>query len=201
MKGYLISFLCAMISFCGLAQGFSISGQLTVKGDKGKKSPAVAWTVTLNNGFMTTTTNQNGEYCFEHVPRGLYTIEYKDPFGLQRVYQTKVTQKDVNLNQTFCEDCSDYFSQAERDIMMGRPVIHIMSGEALVIHTGEHGYQAFLEKFGVEINLWGCIIPCDPYVFAKYNKIIFDYLDETFGDEWRSGKWYKMFKNAEGFNY
>jgi hypothetical protein len=62
-------------------------------------------------------------------------------------------------------------------------------------------YKSFYEKFGVRIVDWGDIIPCDPQVFANYNKRIFDYLDETFGVEWRSTEWLQILKTVEGFNY
>jgi hypothetical protein len=84
---------------------------------------------------------------------------------------------------------------------MGCPVIHVVQGDMQVIYVGEYGYESFCEKFGVRIVDWGDVIPCDPQVFANYNKRIFDYLDETFGDEWRSTEWLQILKTVEGFNY
>jgi len=183
-----------------IVQGYSLSGQVSVKGGKGKKSPAIGWTVTLDDGFMTTVTNQNGEYRFDDVPPGNYTIFYQDPFALERVFQVKLKNKDKKLDQTFNEDGSDYVSQAKRDIIMGRPQFQIISGDTPVYYTGEYCFDSFYERYGVQIVDWGDIIPCEPVVFANYNKHIFDYLDETFGDEWRSTEWLPILRTVEGFN-
>ena len=183
-----------------ILQRYSLSGQVSVKGGKGKKSPAIGWTVTLDDGFMTTVTNQNGEYRFDDVPPGNYTIFYQDPFALERVFQVKLKNKDKKLDQTFNEDGSDYVSQAKRDIIMGRPQFQIISGDTPVYYTGEYCFDSFYERYGVQIVDWGDIIPCEPVVFANYNKHIFDYLDETFGDEWRSTEWLPILRTVEGFN-
>ena len=84
---------------------------------------------------------------------------------------------------------------------MGCPVIHVVQGDIQVVYVGEYDYKSFYKKFGVRIVDWGDVIPCDPQVFANYNKWIFDYLDETFGDEWRSTEWLQILKTVEGFNY
>ncbi len=183
-----------------ILQRYSLSGQVSVKGGKGKKSPAIGWTVTLDDGFMTTVTNQNGEYRFDDVPPGNYTIFYQDPFALERVFQVKLKNKDKKLDQTFNEDGSDYVSQAKRDIFMGRLQFQVISGDTPVYYTGEYCFDSFYERYGVQIVDWGDIIPCEPVVFANYNKHIFDYLDETFGDEWRSTEWLPILRTVEGFN-
>ena len=33
------------------------------------------------------------------------------------------------------------------------------------------------------------------------NLVCVDYLDETFGDEWRCTEWLQILKTVEGFNY
>lgn len=183
-----------------ILQRYSLSGQVYVKGAKGKKSPAVAWTVTLDDGFMATVTNQNGEYRFNDVPPGNHTVSYQDPFALERVFQVTLKKKDKKLNQTFNEDGSDYISQAKRDIFMGRPQFQVISGDTPVYYTGEYCFDSFYEKYGVQIVDWGDIIPCEPVVFANYNKQVFDYLDKTFGDEWRSDDWLPILRTVEGFS-
>ena len=189
-----------MVKNPNILQRYSLSGQVYVKGAKGKKSPAVAWTVTLDDGFMATVTNQNGEYRFNDVPPGNHTVSYQDPFALERVFQVTLKKKDKKLNQTFNEDGSDYVSQAKRDIFMGRPQFQVISGDTPVYYTGEYCFDSFYERYGVQIVDWGDIIPCEPVVFANYNKHIFDYLDETFGDEWRSTEWLPILRTVEGFN-
>lgn len=188
-----------------IVQGYSLSGRLTIKGTKGKKNPAMVWTVTLTDCdslvLMITVTDQNGEYRFDNLPSGSYKVSFIEPLGLKRVYQVKLKNKDKAFNQTFKEDGSDYASQAQRDIFMGCPVIHVVQGDIQAVYVGEYDYKSFYEKFGVRIVDWGDIIPCDPQVFANYNKRIFDYLDETFGDEWRSTEWLQILKTVEGFNY
>lgn len=188
-----------------VVQGYSLSGRLTIKGTKGKKNPAMVWTVTLTDCdslvLMITVTDQNGEYRFDNLPSGSYKVSFIEPLGLKRVYQVKLKNKDKAFNQTFKEDGSDYASQAQRDIFMGCPVIHVVQGDIQAVYVGEYDYKSFYEKFGVRIVDWGDVIPCDPQVFANYNKRIFDYLDETFGDEWRSTEWLQILKTVEGFNY
>ena len=188
-----------------IVQGYSLSGRLTIKGTKGKKSPAMAWTVTLTDCdslvLMITVTDQNGEYRFDNLPSGSYKVSFIEPLGLKRVYQVKLKNKDKAFNQTFKEDGSDYASQAQRDIFMGCPVIHVVQGDIQAVYVGEYDYKSFYVKFGVRIVDWGDVIPCDPQVFANYNKRIFDYLDETFGDEWRCTEWLQILKTVEGFNY
>ena len=175
------------------------------KDESKEKSPAMAWTVTLTDCdsliLKTTVTDQNGEYRFDNLPSGSYKVSFIEPLGLKRVYQVKLKNKDKAFNQTFKEDGSDYASQAQRDIFMGCPVIHVVQGDIQAVYVGEYDYKSFYEKFGVRIVDWGDIIPCEPLVFANYNKRIFDYLDETFGDEWRSTEWLQILKTVEGFNY
>ena len=94
-----------------VVQGYSLSGRLTIKGTKGKKNPAMVWTVTLTDCdslvLMITVTDQNGEYRFDNLPSGSYKVSFIEPLGLKRVYQIKLKNKDKAFNQTFKEDGSD----------------------------------------------------------------------------------------------
>ena len=101
-----------------VVQGYSLSGRLTIKGTRGKKNPAMVWTVTLTDCdslvLMITVTDQNGEYRFDNLPSGSYKVSFIEPLGLKRVYQVKLKNKDKAFNQTSKEDGSDYASQAQR---------------------------------------------------------------------------------------
>ena len=78
-------------------------------------------------------------------------------------------------------DCSQARALAERDIQAGAPFLVLASGLAPATHPQdclfEHRYQIYYFDEG-------CTAPAREYM-VTYNYRIFDYLQATFGKQWR----------------
>lgn len=68
------------------------------------------------------------------------------------------------------------------DIAANRTQLYLQGGFAPIPYSAAH--KAFETKFAVKFNDFGCVAPEKKLVEA-YNFTVFNYLDKTFGSEWR----------------
>ncbi len=106
-----------------------------------------------------------------------------------------------NPDSTFNFNNHDEFlSKAVRRINCGKPVLYELGGIVPVYVSGQYGFDAFQIRFNVSIEIVGCEFETDEQTYRDCNFLVFDWLEDTYGNVWRSGDWRNMFDFIEGFD-
>ena len=80
------------------------------------------------------------------------------------------------------KDCVFGREKALKDIQNKNPSILMQGGIVSVIKASDKDFE---EKYKVSFWDFGCVVSDDIECLIAYNKTIFEYLDKTFGKEWR----------------
>ena len=158
---------------------FTISGRVFEKAT-GKPIPAAS--LKIAGTKLGTYTKMGGDFLISNIPPGKHLLEIRaigitDDFDtLLIVNNQSLVKFDINIPSQFSTET------AYRDIERNKIQLHLVSGNAPCIMPGD---SAFQEKYGIMYSEWGCTVPCSDECIAEYNRIIFKYLDQKYGKEWR----------------
>ena len=78
--------------------------------------------------------------------------------------------------------------------------LYELGGIAPVEIKGEHGFKAFKEKFGVAIEILGCVQKYQHEWYEYNNTKVFEWLDSVYGEQWCADEWRQMLKHIAGFD-
>lgn len=98
---------------------------------------------------------------------------------------SKLSDNDYNnsgaIKLTFVSSIDKAIELANYDIEKGLPFLFLQSGISPIVYSSD---SIFEKKFKVYYYEQGCIGP-DNEMMIAYNQVVFKYLDEKFGRDWR----------------
>lgn len=107
----------------------------------------------------------------------------------------KISKTDIFANSSDpIQDCQRYSREkALNDIQSKKSSILLQGGIVSVIKISD---KSFERKYKISFTDLGCVVPDKIECLISYNKTIFEYLDKTYGQEWRK----EIRKDAIGLN-
>ena len=124
-----------------------------------------------------------GNYKFIVDKNGSYELRVLD-FKNSKIFHLEIIDESITDFDLYIKeniDCEVNKMVAEEDIKMNKPRL-LLSGGILPIH--EIGQEKIEKKYSFKYYDFGCISPPIECII-QYNKLIFDYLDKKYGENWR----------------
>lgn len=177
---YLIIILSNLVS-AQKYPGYELSGRLEVKIGSEIITPENVL-IELEGESQSVQTDADGNYCFENLKNGQHQLKiFGYTFQPQRFKVNIDGESQENFNLKINADCLADGEIAKKDIKEGKPRLLIRGGIAPIIQSGQ---QDFEKKYKISYSDFGCMQ--DPSECTKkYNEVIFEYLDNTYGNSWR----------------
>ena len=160
---------------------FEISGKLKIQIGTEILAPENVVIELFGEGKITTTDSQ-GRFKFKNLKSKEYNLRVLGyNFEPKNFSKTLINESIENFDLFIITDCQFNGEIAKKDIKRGKPRLLLIGGIAPVIQSGQ---EKFENKYKIEYSDFGCIP--DPYeCVVQYNKIIFKYLDNKYGEKWR----------------
>lgn len=112
---------------------------------------------------------------------------------LDNSFKSLQTVVSANSNDAL-PDCHNFSREkALIDIDAKNPTILLKGGIVSVIKMTDRSFE---KKYNIPFRDLGCVVPDKIECLIAYNKAIFEYLDKTYGKEWRK----EIRKDAIGLN-
>lgn len=125
-----------------------------------------------------------GNFYADQLPPGNYTLQISAQG--EHMNDTTITIKDRSLKKLVLYGdvvCDHYDAKvAYNDILIGKPRLLLQGGIAPVLYRNQ---PIFEQKYNVGYYDFGCIRSDAEDCIISYNKVIFSYLDSTYGKKWR----------------
>jgi len=125
-----------------------------------------------------------GIFVIKNLEKGEYNVEFRDiRFGYLDTL-IELNEKSIeNLNIFMFARCiSINADTAKSDIQKGNPELLLVGRIAPVEYPRD---KEFEKKYDIEYYDFGCVVPGPDECIIEYNNVIFEYLDDKFGKEWR----------------
>ncbi len=168
------------ISYSQSSDYFSISGKIKLLAGFELTAPTEAY-VTIKSANKFIIADSLGNYKIDSLRTGNYIIEVYG-FGYQKTDTTINVSKSIrDLDLLIVAECEINKDIAQRDIDKNKPRLLLSGGIAPVIYLDQDKFE---KKYGVKYFDYGCVIPSYECI-EQYNKEIFRYLDNKFGNSWR----------------
>jgi hypothetical protein len=128
-----------------------------------------------------TETDEKGEFIFRNLKNGEYKLKIISEFGAIDTV-LRIDNKSISeFSAMFFSSCDVNRKIAIEDLKNGKPRLLIYGGIAPIVYTNQNIFE---EKYGIKYESYGCIAsPFD--CVLEYNQVIFDYLTDKFGKNWR----------------
>jgi hypothetical protein len=159
---------------------FKVSG-IVISANSGEPIPDGVIMISRTQGYRC---DSFGRFILYNLPKGQHKLSFS-AFG----YNSKdtvvtVTNADIyDIRWTIYTDCWNYNKEkALKDIQSNRPAILLQSGIAPVVYTADKDFE---ERYKVTFYDFGCVAADRQECLTAYNKIVFEYLDKTYGKKWR----------------
>ena len=170
----------------------SISGSVKVYFGQVLAKPDEA-TVELLPIHKITSTDSLGNYQFNGLDSGNYSVQVTEYHFIPQAFKIKLTSQPVtNFDLTINANCSVDAETARSDIERNEPRLLLIGGIAPVAYL--YGTKPE-KKYGFRYHDFGCTPPAEECV-VQYNAVIFQYLDRKFGEKWRK----EVRQDVIGFN-
>ena len=99
---------------------------------------------------------------------------------------------EINIYLSLTNACEVGRKLAEKDINENKPKLLLVGGIAPMVFANQ---KMFEEKYGISYHDYGDVYPHLDCI-TIYNKLIFEYLDNQFGPQWRN----EVRKDVVGLN-
>ena len=160
---------------------FEISGNLKLLFGKELVSPNDA-TIELLPKHRISIVDSSGNFKFTKLKSGSYELRVLDYHFEPELFRIDIKNKSIrNVDLIVDANCEINKQVAETDLKNGRPKLILIGGIAPVIDFGD---DKFANKYGISFYDYGCTPPPIECVY-QYNNVIFEYLDNKFGENWR----------------
>ena len=124
-----------------------------------------------------------GNYKFIVDKNGSYELRVLD-FKNSKIFHLEIIDESITDFDLYIKeniDCEVNKMVAEEDIKMNKPRL-LLTGGIVPVH--EIGQEKIEKKYSFKYYDFGCISPPIECI-KQYNKLIFDYLDKKYGENWR----------------
>ncbi len=71
----------------------------------------------------------------------------------------------------------------ENDVQKKSIRLYLLGGLVAVIRENDKPFQ---EKYKVTYHDFGCVVPANLDLYIAYNRLVFDYLNQNFKDDWKN---------------
>jgi len=125
-----------------------------------------------------------GIFILKNLKEGKYNLEIGGIICGYIDTIIELREKSIeNLNIFIFAKCSSINEDtAKFDIQNGKPRLLLVGG---IVPGIEPGQENFEKKYGIIYYDFGCVVPGPYECIIEYNNVIFEYLDDKFGKEWR----------------
>ena len=159
-----------------------LSGHLTVQFGDQVMNPDDVIIELIGEGKISST-DSVGYFEFRNLKSKEYNLRVLNYSSDPQIFKVKLnnrSKKDVNLFLKV--ECEVNAETAKKDINEGNPKLLLASGIAPAVY---YGGDPFEKKYNIEFQDFGDVIEHPSECMKQYNKEIFKYLDEKFGQQWR----------------
>ena len=170
---------------------FSIQGKII----SGKyNTPLKGSSVSIEGMNIGAISDSLGIFIIKNLEKGEYDlvvsdIRYNSLDTLIKLNETSIE----NLNIIMFSKCTEINSDTARsDIKKENPKLLLVGGIAPVEYPGDREFE---KKYNIEYYDFGCVVSSPEECIIEYNKVIFEYLDNKYGIEWRK----EVRKDVVGF--
>ena len=185
MIRYTLTYCFTLLTSLTIAQSldsFNISGTI-VSTNNGTPISYATIMLTRTKG---TISDSLGYFTVNGLKKGQYKLSLSSLGYNSKDTTITITDHDINnLVLAIYSDCNSFpevnKEMALKDIIKGKPKLLLAGGIAPVIYETDKTFQI---KYGVSFFDYGCVSPSQECMLA-YNKTVFEYLDKTYGKDWR----------------
>jgi hypothetical protein len=128
-----------------------------------------------------TETNESGEFIFRNLENGAYKLKIISELGTIDTVLLIDNKSISDFSVLFFSSCDVNKKVALQDLENGKPRLLIIGGVVPVFYVHQNIFE---DKYCIKYEDFGCSAPPKECVL-EYNQVIFDYLTDKFGNEWR----------------
>lgn len=182
MLKLITTFLLTTIAILTIAQNadsFSISGKV-ISANSGKPIVAASIIIDKNNGTFSDT---EGNFLIRGIQNGKYKLSFRCiDFAKKDTLVTIENQSIKDLVLTVPANCKSYNERkAIKDIKQEKAIVFV---NIKLSQSNPTANKQFKDKYGIDFEFNDFGLPADDCM-TIYNQIIFEYLDNQFGKQWR----------------
>ncbi len=161
----------------------------------GKKEIEGGAVVRIKNTGIGSVTDSLGIFEIDRLRSGVYIFQAYG-FGTESIDTTITINNESKDNLVLtlpvvCKNCNP--DKAKEDIKNNKPKLFLLGSFAPIYYPGQENFE---NKYGIKYYELGDDLNDPPICYKSYNKIIFGYLDEVFGNAWRK----EVRKDVFGFS-
>jgi len=184
MFKFIATYILTLLTLCSKAQTVDTFKVLGVVVSAFDKTPIPDGTImfTRTKGYRC---DSAGQFSIHGLANGQHKLIFS-AFGYPTT-DTIITINNDNITNfiwSIKTVCNGYYKRqtALNDIKQGKANLLVQGGFAPIIYTTDKDFKA---KYKIGYNVFGCIAPDMDECLTIYNQTIAEYLDQTFGKEWR----------------